>query len=333
MTLSLCVIGCGDYAATFARQLRRLPDSPARLYFGSRDLRRAQAYCRRYDGHGAFGSYEEAMPPTRELTPATSALPTTLHLEHALLAISHGQHVLVEKPIARTTEEAHCMINAVSRAGVTLMVAENARFLPVVRHCRQLIDEGALGELRLAQFQQEGPFKPGGWRSSADKMGGGLLIDGGIHLVDLMVHIAGCPSEISAFRMPHAMEGMEGEDGVAMTARLRGGAFAFINYSWAATSRIPRGLVSLSGTRGKITFRPGGQTITLETTTGRRQWRFPEDRLGISAMVHEFRDAIIEGRTPAMSAEDGLYDLELVLAAYRSAETGKCVPIRRTVDI
>ena len=332
MPLFLCVLGCGDYAATFARQLRRLPDSPVRLYFASRDLRRAQAYCRRYGGQGAFGSYEEAVADPR-IDACYICTPHHLHLEHTLLAISHGKHVLVEKPITRTPEEARYMIGAASKAGVKLMVAENARFLPVVRHCRQLIGEGALGELRLAQFQQEGPFKPGGWRSSAEKMGGGLLIDGGIHLVDLMVHLAGCPLELSAVRMPHAMEGMEGEDGVTVTARLHGGAFAFINYSWAATPRIPRGLVSLSGTRGKISFRPGGQTITLETTTGRRQWRFPEDRLGISAMVHEFRDAIIEERTPAMSAEEGLYDLELVLAAYRSAETNKSVPTRRTVDI
>ena len=326
MSLSLCVIGCGDYAATFARQLRQLGGSAAvRLYFASRDLRRAQGYNRRYRGEGAFGSYEEATADPR-IDACYVCTPHHLHLEHALLAICQGKHVLVEKPISRNTDEARRMIEAAASAGVVLMVAENARFLPVVKHCKQLIGEGALGELRLAQFCQQGPFRPGGWRASSEMMGGGLLIDGGIHLVDLMVYLAGRPLEISAVRMPHAMEGMEGEDGTAVAARLSGGGLAFINYSWAATQRIPMAWVSLSGSRGTISFRLGGQDIALETTYSRQQWRFPEDRLGIGAMVREFHDAIAGERAPVMSGEDGLHDLELVLAAYRSAELG--APVR-----
>ena len=324
MTLSLCVLGCGNYAATFARQLRGLSDSSVELYFASRDLRRAQDYSRRYGGHGAFGSYDEAVADPR-IDACYICTPHHLHLEHALLAISQGKHVLAEKPIARTLYEGHRMVEAAASAGMVLMVAENARFLPVVRHCKGLINDGLLGDLRLAQFQQEGPFKPGGWRSSAEMMGGGLLIDGGIHLVDMMVHLSGRPMEVSAVRMPHGMAGMEGEDGVAVTVRLAQGGLAFINYSWASTQRIPKARVSLSGTSGKISFQPGGQTITLETTTGRRQWRFPEDRLGIHAMVSEFSATISEGRTPVMPAQEALYDLQLVLAAYQSADTGKPV--------
>ncbi len=328
MELSLCVLGCGNYAATFARQLRGQNGPAVRLYFASRDLRRARAYCRRYGGHGAFGSYEEAVADPR-IDACYVCTPHHLHLKHALLAISHGKHVLVEKPIACVPNEARQMIHAARSAGRVLMVAENARFLPIVKHSKQLIDEGLLGDLRLAQFQQEGPFRLGGWRASADMMGGGLLIDGGIHLVDMMVHLAGRPTEVSAVRLPHAMEGMEGmegEDGVALTARLPSGALGFINYSWAATQRIPRGSVSLSGSRGKLTFDPGGQSIVLETTTSRQRWLFPDDRLGIVAMVEEFHDAVAEERTPMPSADEGLYDLEIVLEAYRAAKAGQ--PVR-----
>ena len=265
--------------------------------------------------------------PTPRIDACYVCTPHHLHLEHALLAMSHGKHVLVEKPIAPTADEGRRMIDAAASAGVVLMVAENARFLAVVRHCRELIDEGLLGDLRLAQFQQEGPFRPGGWRASSQQMGGGLFIDGGIHLVDMMVHLAGQPVEISATRLLHAQPDMEGEDGLAMTARLSGGGMAFINYSWAATRRIPRASVSLSGSRGKITFSPGGTSLTLETTTNIQRWRFPEDRLGICAMVKEFHDSILEGRPPTMLADEGLYDLQLVLAAYQSADTGQPVRI------
>lgn len=326
MTLSLCVLGCGNYAATFARQLRMSAEpSPVHLYFASRDRRRAQAYSRRYAGHGALGSYQEAVADPR-IDACYVCTPHHLHLEHALLAISHGKHVLVEKPIARTVSDARRMIEAAASAGVLLMVAENARFLPVVRQCRQLMDDGLLGELRLAQLQQEGPFRPGGWRASSKHMGGGLLIDGGIHLIDMMVHLAGRPVEVSAFKLPHALPEMGGEDGLAMTARLPNGGLAFINYSWAATRRIPSAWVALSGSRAKVTFRPGQPTIALETVTTRRQWTYPEDRLGVGAMVKEFHDAISEGHRSGMSAEEAVYDLDIVLATYRSAETG--APVR-----
>ena len=326
MTLSLCVLGCGNYAATFARQLLTSAEpNPVRLYFASRGLRRAQAYNHRFHGHGAFGSYEEAVADPR-VDACYVCTPHHLHLEHALLAISHRKHVLVEKPIARDVDEAQRMIDTSESAGVILMVAENARFLPVVRQCRQLIDDGLLGELRLAQFQQEGPFRPSGWRASSEQMGGGLFIDGGIHLVDMMVHLAGRPVEVSAVKLPHALPEMGGEDGLAMTVRLPNGGLAFINYSWAATRRIPSAWVALSGSRAKVTFRPGQPTIALETATTRRQWAYPEDRLGVGAMVKEFHDAISGGRPPGMSADEGLYDLDIVLAAYRSAETG--APVR-----
>ena len=326
MTLSLCVLGCGNYAGTFARQLLTSAEpNPVRLYFASRGLRRAQAYNHRFHGHGAFGSYEEAVADPR-VDACYVCTPHHLHLEHALLAISHGKHVLVEKPIARTVSEARRMIEAAASAGVVLMVAENARFLPVVRQCRQLIDDGLLGGLRLAQFQQEGPFRPSGWRASSEQMGGGLFIDGGIHLVDMMVHLAGRPVEVSGVKLPHALLEMGGEDGLAITARLPNGGSAFINYSWASTRRIPNAWVALSGSRAKVTFRPGQPTIALETITTRRQWTYPEDRLGVGAMVKEFHDAISGGRPPEMAADEGLYDLDIVLAAYRSAETG--VPVR-----
>ena len=175
-------------------------------------------------------------------------------MEHALLAISHRKHVLVEKPIARDVDEAQRMIDTSGSAGVILMVAENARFLPVVRQCRHLIDDGLLGELRLAQFQQEGPFRPGGWRASSEQMGGGLFIDGGIHLVDMMVHLAGRPCRgESAVKLPHALTGDgRGGRGLAMTARLPERCrSAFINYSWAATrNAYPSAWVALSGSSG-----------------------------------------------------------------------------------
>ena len=74
------------------------------------------------------------------------------------MAARHGKHILMEKPLARTVEEGERMIVTARQEGVKLMVAENYRFLPMVERSRQLIEGGALGNLRLIQIQAEGSF-------------------------------------------------------------------------------------------------------------------------------------------------------------------------------
>ena len=200
MKLSLCVVGCGGFAKKFARAMGYLTDE-IDLFFASRDLQRAKAYAETYHGRGAFGSYEEAAADSR-VEAMYLCTPHHLHREHALMAAWAGKHILVEKPIARTLEEAHDMVEQARRAGVTLMVAENYRFMSTVRSARDQIDAGALGSLRVVQLQEEGDWVPGQWRSQRDLNGGGALIDGGIHKVDVLVYLAGMPQQVFAASLP-----------------------------------------------------------------------------------------------------------------------------------
>src|SRR6266446_4988929 len=86
--------------------------------------------------------------------------PHHLHREHVAMAAQARKHILVEKPIARTLAEAQAMIAQAQEAGVTLMVAENYRFMAAVRQCKALIERGAVGDLRLVQLHEEAPFRP-----------------------------------------------------------------------------------------------------------------------------------------------------------------------------
>ena len=124
------------------------------LFFASRDLGRAEAYAQAYHGSGAFGTYEAAASDPR-VEAMYICTPHHLHREHVLMAARAGKHILVEKPMARTLEEAHDMVTQARRAGITFMVAENYRFMSAVRSAKELIDSGALGSLRLVQLQEE----------------------------------------------------------------------------------------------------------------------------------------------------------------------------------
>ena len=325
--LSLCVLGCGRYAADFSSSLLGL-SGEVDLYFASRDLGRAKEYCLRFGGEGYFGSYSDAANDSA-IDSLYVCTPHHLHRQHAELGISRGKHILVEKPLAHNLEDGLALISAARSAGLTLMVAENLRYFAQVRKCKELVSEGAVGTVRLVQFQEEYPFQPGGWRSDSSLNGGGVFIDGGIHKVHFMRYLLGDPDTVFAAELPKAIGDLEGEDGIMATLVWATGAVGSINHSWTTGQPKPPS-VEVSGTRGRIAFQIGSGSLTVDQGSGVETWQFPPDHRGIPAMVREFKESIVEGRVPETSGEEGLRDVELVLATYESARLGKSVTFKKT---
>ncbi len=320
MGLGLCVLGCGSFAAVFARSMAALSDE-VDLYFASRDLGRAREYASRFNGLAAFGSYEAAVADPR-VEAVYVCTPHHLHREHASLAFRVGKHALVEKPIAGTLADAVAMIREAEAAGVTLMVAENYRFLPPVREAKLLIEQGRVGQVRLLQLHEQYPFQPGGWRSRKDLNGGGVLIDGGIHKLSAVAFLAGQPTEIYAREILPAHAGLEAEDGAVVITRDNDGVVGLINHSWSVVPPNPHSWVSISGSEASLYFEPGRPWLRITDAHSEATAHLDDYGNGLVPMVREFLDSIRAGRPPAMTGADGLADLALVLAAYKSMETG-----------
>ena len=224
MTLSLCVAGLGKYAEHVLGDARPTLEG-IDLYFASRDIERARDFNHRYGGVGFFGSYEEAAGDPR-VDAIYFITPHHVHLENALLASGNSKHILMEKPIARTIAEARQIIEAARAAGVTLMIAENHRFLPTLALTKRLIADGAVGRLRYVQAHVESYGVPGGWRADPALAGGGMLIDGGVHYVDHIVDLGGFPTSLYAAIPSPATPGARSEDGVFLVAQLPGASWA-----------------------------------------------------------------------------------------------------------
>ena len=323
MSLGLCVIGCGDFARTFSRAIQ---DELAEidLYFASRDSSRAASFAAEFRGADSFGSYESAVGDSR-VDAVYICTPHYLHLEHARLAAGAGKHILLEKPLARTREEAHAIVSVAEEAGVTLMVAENYRFMPPVVAAKQAVDEGIMGSLRLIQLQEDFPFRPAEWRNDADLNGGGVFIDGGIHKASLLAYLAGCPSEVYAAEVPSAQPGLAAEDGVIAMLRYPNGLVGVINHTWSAGPHNERPWVTVSGSIASIAFELGGDWLDTIDSSGRHRQVLGSDRAGLAGMVREFRNSIQQGRPPAMTGEEGARDVSIVEACYRSMRTGQPV--------
>ena len=323
--LSLCVVGCGNFAKTFALAMAPLKNE-IDLFFASRDLGRAEAYAHAYHGRGAFGSYESAASDPR-IDAMYICTPHHLHREHALIAARAGKHILVEKPIARTLDEAHDMVTQARQTGVTFMVAENYRFMPAVRSAKELIDSGALGGLRLVQLQEEATMVPTRWRTEPDLSGGGVFIDGGIHKVDILVYLAGMPDQVFAASLPHSRQDAEVEDGVLLMTKSANGVVGVINHSWTVAQNPGPPWVSISGLEGHIYFELGAPWLKLDDGSKGGTLQFESDPRGLVAMVREFRSSIVEGREPLTSGAVGIEDLTIVLKAYESIEQGVSLPL------
>jgi predicted dehydrogenase len=199
--------------------------------------------------------------------------PGSSHAEIAIAALEAGRHVLCEKPLANTVDEARAMVAAADAArgrGVLAMVGFNYRRLPAASFARQLVAAGALGEIRhvRAEYLQDwltDPAFPLTWRLRADEAGSGALGDIGAHIVDLTQYvtgeaITGVSGLTSTFVPERPLPDGTGtgpvtvDDAAVFLARLSGGALATYTATRFATGRKNALRIEVSGSRGSLAF-------------------------------------------------------------------------------
>lgn len=310
------VLGCGWIARRHAEAARRL-GMP--LVFASRDVARARAYARRFGGVAAYGSYEDGLRDPRA-GGAIVCTPHDRHLPDVQRALAAGKHVLVEKPIARTLDEADAMTDAARAAGRALMTAEQFHFMPAFRRVRSLLDEGRLGRLRDIHLAARGFSHRTGWRLDTRTVGGGALIDGGIHYVHNLRWWGGPVRRVFALRSPPAGSGGSGEDGVTLVAELAGGAVGMLANSLGSPGLPKFQWSSVTGARAACFADNRGRWVALRGDGRFRLWLFRRDVRGYETMLRAFRVAMDRGRAEEMDGAAGRGDLAVVLAAYRSIE-------------
>src|SRR5919198_662067 len=249
---ALVILGCGWIARRHATAARRL-HIPA--IFASRDLARARAYAREFHGIDAVGTYADALADRRAHA-VVVCTPHDRHLADTLAALTAGKHVLVEKPIARTLDEADRMISAARAAGRVLMVAENFHYRPAFRRVQQVLGGGGVGSLRELQLIARVYRRHTDWRCDGNVMGGGALIDGGIHYVHNLRWWAGHPRRVFALRPPQTLTNFAGEDAISFLAECSGGVLCVVTTRCCA----PSWMRSATAKRRRPTARPDVRT-------------------------------------------------------------------------
>ena len=182
-----------------------------------------------------YADYSE-MLKDKDIDVISIGIPNDLHCQVTLDAAKAGKHVIIEKPLCITLEEADEMIDACSKAGVLLMYAEELLFAPKYVRAKTLIDEGAIGEPFLAKQSEEhpGPHMP--WFWDVNRSGGGVLLDMGCHSIEFTRWVLGKPKvkSVTAFMDTYIhQERTEGEDHSYTIVEYEGGKLAMLENSWA----------------------------------------------------------------------------------------------------
>ncbi|WP_348786595.1 Gfo/Idh/MocA family oxidoreductase [Leifsonia sp. NPDC080035] len=266
---------------------------------GSRSAERADAFAAAHGVERAHASYE-ALVGDPEVDVVYVATPHSQHLEHALLAIAAGKHVLIEKPMAATADQARRIRDAARGAGVFAMEAMWTRYLPQTDIVRQLLDDGELGEIALvtADFGGRAPFDPAG-RLWDPALAGGALLDLGVYTVSWASFALGAPESVVAAGSL-APTGVDEQASLLLTSP--GGAQALLNTTLRAGTPS---LGTICGSNGRIeTDSPfwGPSGLRLHTADGSlaAHWRDPYNRpyrQGMSYEAAALARFVAEGRT------------------------------------
>ena len=259
-------------------------------------------------------------------------LPHHLHAEAIVAAAQAGKHILCEKPLCLTVEQANQVQRAVSTAGVTLMCAHNQLFLPAVSTAKQLLDQGLLGtvyEVRITDtFYNDFNPQNMGWRATAATSGGGELMDTGYHPTYLMLHLAGgSPIEATALLSRHRLRFMDSEDSAQVLVRFDNGIVGHLVTSWAYDPPPGTERFSVVGQRGSLHSDGTSLTVSLRGSDSQTY-----DLEAVDTFVSEighFADCLRSGARPLHTEREGIAVLCLILAAYEGARSRTIAPVFR----
>jgi 1,5-anhydro-D-fructose reductase (1,5-anhydro-D-mannitol-forming) len=255
-----------------------------------------------------------------------------LHRDQAIAAARAGKHVLCEKPLALTLEDAHAMAAAGRDAGVVMATNHHLRNADTHRAMRAAIEEGKIGRVLSARVFHAVYLPPHlqGWRIDKPQAGGGVILDITVHDADTLRFVLGDdPVEVVAMSQEGGM-GKEGlEDAVMGVMRFRSGVLAQFHDGF--TTKFAGTGFEVHGTEGSLiardvmTQRAIG-TVTLRTAAGEEQLQLGNRNLYERAL-EAFHAAIAGKGQPSATIEDGIWSLATGLATLEAANSGRAVKI------
>ncbi|MEM2673984.1 MAG: Gfo/Idh/MocA family oxidoreductase [Candidatus Bathyarchaeia archaeon] len=339
------IVNVGIIGAGYIAQQCHIPaylSNPHSKIVGVADINeeRLNEVRKRFNLQKTYLDYVELLE--QNIDAVSICVPTKYHSKIAIEAASRGIHILCEKPIALTLEEADAMINSCKKNNVKLMIGFNYRFIKNHQEAKRLIEEGRIGKPFFihGQFASQGPYENFEERRNSfyfdPRGGGGVLFDSGSHLFDLMRWFFGEVKTIYSCRGTYT-EGVEVDDVAAVSLEFQNGCIGVITCMWTQieswSAMRNEGFIKIIGSEGKVISSLFGPSLKyfskrskicrirgeIEIVPKGLDPKNPQDALQKSWRdeINAFIDAVRLNRGVPITGEDGKRALELVLKAYR----------------
>lgn len=344
MSLGVGIVGCGMISHFHAKAIAEIRGAKlVACYNRSRD--KAEQLSELYGG--TVHETLEDLLDDPEVDVVSICTPSGAHMDPAVAAANAGKHVIIEKPLEITLKRCDAIIQACEKNKVSLSVIFPSRFHRSSQLLKKAIDSGRFGTLSLGDayvkwFRTQEYYDSGAWRGTWELDGGGALMNQAIHCVDLLTWLMGPVQQLTAQTATLAHERIEVEDVATASLRFENGALGVIE---ATTAAFPGALkkIEIHGSTGSAVIeeediktwqfakmRASDKKIVdeLQGATESGGGASDPSAIGHAAHAAQFRDffkSIKAGTKLAIDGHEGRRSVEIILAIYKAAETGKTI--------
>lgn len=345
------VIGCGAglfHLEGYAEEPRAKVVALAGL-----DTDRCESLAKRFDVPSIYREYQELLERD-DIDAVSIAVPNILHMPVAIAAFEAGKHVLIEKPLARNAAEGVAMVEAAREHNKVLGVSFQRRTRHDVQLMKEAVEAGQFGNVYYSKawwMRRSGIPGLGSWFTSKEAAGGGPLIDLGVHVLDMLMYVLGNPEVHSVTGTTYSEIGPSGrggwpdqrrqqmksdqtyevEDLASAFVRLKNGGTLLLEASWASfTEMVDDFGIQVYGSKGgaRLFAKQYALTDTLEVfgemgdaTTDIKPRLVARE--GHAQVIHKFVDSILHGTPMEPNGMEGLANIQLIDAIYKSAALGR----------
>lgn len=355
------IVGCGSIGPTHAGALAQIGDAEL-VAVADVIPERAKSMAQKFSVPKVYLSDDELIADP-DIDVVCLCTPSGMHADGAVKALGAGKHVIVEKPMEVNREAADRMIRAERESGKVLSIISQHRFDLASRIVKEAIDTGKLGKIILVEgtvkwWRTQEYYDSGDWRGTWRWDGGGALMNQGVHTLDVLQWLAGDVKRVYAQTRTGAHERIEVEDIAVATLEFENGAVG----NFLATTAAYDGLVAridifgtggsaiIDGDRLKQMTLKTGETYVSEhsaahaisvakggTASVREEAAHRSENAEVGAVwgdahrmqIEDVITAIRTGKKPLIDGEQGRKPLDVILAIYESARTGKPVEVKR----
>ena len=319
------VIGVGRMGERHIAVYQQLPGVEIKA-IADTDVNRLREIATKYNIKQIYNDYHQLLE-IAEIDAVSICTPDSYHKAPAIAAAEAGKHVLVEKPIATSLEDADAIIEAASKNHVLLMVGYTARFMKPFQYVKKVVDDGLLGDVIFARAF---------WYNAADIEGlsriatrDSIITFLATHPIDLLLWYLGEVESVYCEAGNFVWSTTENlADTASISLRFKNKAIGHVGCTWAGKGAVykVKFQVDIIGKEGVVEVNTVNETLKISSTKKGLELPLSYDPFdALRTELAHFIDCVCNNNTPIVTGEDGKKALEVTLAAIESAKSGKRV--------